>query len=48
MSRNVIEDLVLPIVVAKMQEWGELPIYSRYTGINDQWLAEFFEEQLVK
>ena len=48
MSRKVIEDLVLPIVVRKLCKQGELPRYSRYTTISDRRLADFFEEQLVK
>ena len=48
MSRKVIEDLVLPIVVRKLCERGELPRYSRYAAISDRRLADFFEEELVK
>ena len=48
MSRRVIEDLVLPIVLRKLNERGELPRYSRYTLVRDRRLSDFFEEQLVK
>jgi hypothetical protein len=50
LSRKVVEDLVLPIVLKKLRKERELPpgYNSPYIIIKDEVLTSFFESQLVK
>jgi hypothetical protein len=50
MSRKVIEDIVLPIILKQLREEGELPprYHSPRIVIKDDRLLDFLESQLVR